>query len=60
MSGSTALPFSAWPMGRKVAAGVFALGEHISAQEGWGGALVGAGLALNVLGPRLAARLARD
>jgi O-acetylserine/cysteine efflux transporter len=43
-----------------MAAGVFALGEHISAQEGWGGALVGAGLALNVLGPRLAARLARD
>ncbi|MBK9082242.1 MAG: EamA family transporter [Rhizobiales bacterium] len=42
-----------------MAAGVFALGERISAQEAWGGALVAAGLALNVLGPRLAARLAR-
>jgi type IV secretion system protein VirD4 len=30
MSGSTALPFSAWPMGRKVAAGVFALGSYVA------------------------------
>jgi type IV secretion system protein VirD4 len=28
MSSSTALPFSAWPMGRKVAAGVFTLGSY--------------------------------
>ena len=30
MSSSTALPFSAWPMGRKVAAGVIALGSYIA------------------------------
>ena len=30
MNGSTALPFSAWPMGRRVAAGVFALGSYVA------------------------------
>ncbi|MBN8491030.1 MAG: type IV secretory system conjugative DNA transfer family protein [Burkholderiales bacterium] len=30
MSSSTALPFSAWPTGRKVAAGVFALGGYVA------------------------------
>ena len=30
MSSITALPFSAWPTGRKVAAGVFALGSYVA------------------------------
>ena len=30
MNGITALPFSAWPIGRKVAAGLFALGSYVA------------------------------
>jgi type IV secretion system protein VirD4 len=30
VSSLTALPFSAWPMGRKIAAGVFALGSYVA------------------------------